>query len=300
MALAAGSNSDAFALRAGSTDVYNITTDHCSMSWGRDGSWDAWRNAGKIHDVTISNTIISETLIPHSLSNLFGEGPSAAPSSYDGVVIARNYYAHNGGRNPRLAGAGKFVVFNNLMYNYAYSASQFDDGKSGHPGTHVSLVNNHWFNGPSKVNLSRPPVEWQATLKPAELFVSGNKVDDKFMADQSNVVNNFGKTPLPLAAQSPVDLKPYNILSVESVLDTVTSNAGARPKDRDAVDVRLVADLKAKTGKLISDPADVGGHPKLAENTRKLTPPADPGGDTDKDGYTNLEEWLHSFYKEVQ
>jgi hypothetical protein len=40
----------------------------------------------------------------------------------------------------------------------------------------------------------------------------------------------------------------------------------------------------------------VGGFPTLAVNTRPLTPPANPNGDDDGDGYTNLEEWLHSFY----
>lgn len=41
--------------------------------------------------------------------------------------------------------------------------------------------------------------------------------------------------------------------------------------------------------------ANGGGWPTLAENTRNLAIPANPTGDADSDGYTNLEEWLHAF-----
>jgi len=41
--------------------------------------------------------------------------------------------------------------------------------------------------------------------------------------------------------------------------------------------------------------ANGGGWPSLAVNERGLATPANPDGDADSDGYTNLEEWLHTF-----
>jgi hypothetical protein len=44
----------------------------------------------------------------------------------------------------------------------------------------------------------------------------------------------------------------------------------------------------------ITDENEVGGFPTLAQNIRVLALPANPNGDDDGDGYTNLEELLHA------
>jgi hypothetical protein len=41
----------------------------------------------------------------------------------------------------------------------------------------------------------------------------------------------------------------------------VLLNAGARPWDRDAVDRRIVQDVRHGTGRVIDDEKDVGGYP---------------------------------------
>jgi len=45
---------------------------------------------------------------------------------------------------------------------------------------------------------------------------------------------------------------------------------------------------------------NAGGWPILAENTRPLTTPDRPHEDDDSDGYTNLEEWLHDYARQVE
>ena len=45
---------------------------------------------------------------------------------------------------------------------------------------------------------------------------------------------------------------------------------------------------------------EVGGWPRLAENHRGLDLPANMHGDDNRDGYTNLEEWLHAMAAEVE
>jgi Mg-chelatase subunit ChlI len=80
----------------------------------------------------------------------------------------------------------------------------------------------------------------------------------------------------------------------------VLATAGARPTDRDAVDARIIQEVRDRTGTIPSSQEDVGGWPELVENHRELTLPARPDGDGDGDGYTHLEAWLHGFSQQVE
>ena len=82
---------------------------------------------------------------------------------------------------------------------------------------------------------------------------------------------------------------------------------------RDAVDERLIRDVKSHSGRLLDSQDAVGGWPRLEslpapkdtdrdgmpdawESKHGLDPrnPEDRNGDLDADGYTNLEEYLNS------
>ncbi|MBW7991635.1 MAG: hypothetical protein FVQ84_16700 [Planctomycetes bacterium] len=88
---------------------------------------------------------------------------------------------------------------------------------------------------------------------------------------------------------------------------------------RDAVDKRLMNDIKNRTGKLLDSQDEVGGWPKLKskpapkdadrdgmadawETANNLDPknPNDRNGDAHKDGYTNLEEYLNSLCPQLK
>lgn len=93
-----------------------IVIDHCSFSWSTDENVQS--NASQ-H--TFRHCIFSEGLNSpkhhkgaHSKGLLFrGEGNDK--SQYVGVI--GNLFAHNHGRNPRVAGAARAVVINNLIYD---------------------------------------------------------------------------------------------------------------------------------------------------------------------------------------
>jgi hypothetical protein len=64
------------------------------------------------------------------------------------------------------------------------------------------------------------------------------------------------------------------------------TTAGARPWDRDAHDVRLIADVAESRGEIIDNEAEVGGYPVQTETRRAFDPaqwsledmtPKDPG-----------------------
>ncbi len=91
------------------------------------------------------------------------------------------------------------------------------------------------------------------------------------------------------------------------------AGAGAVLPKRDAVDIRIVGEVRNGTGKIIDDEEQVGGWPELKsaeppddsdkdgmpddwEKQHGFDPddPADGNGDSDADGYTNLEEYLNN------
>ncbi|HET7596863.1 MAG TPA: hypothetical protein VFK15_08015, partial [Burkholderiales bacterium] len=69
--------------------------------------------------------------------------------------------------------------------------------------------------------------------------------------------------------------------------------------DRDAVDKRVISQVRNRTGNIIDSPSQVGGYPNLPVNVRALTLPADPNAIT-ASGYTNLELWLQNLAKAVE
>lgn len=100
--------------------------------------------------------------------------------------------------------------------------------------------------------------------------------------------------------------------SAPRALEEVLRHAGASVPARDAVDERVLRDVRDGTGRIIDDVAQVGGWPQLAAGTpprdgdgdgmpdpweaaEGLDPrdAADRNGDADGDGYTNLEEYLN-------
>ena len=108
--------------------------------------------------------------------------------------------------------------------------------------------------------------------------------------------------------------------SPQQAYDDVLANAGATRPVRDAVDTRLIEDVKNRRGKLLkSDPEKVGGWPQLESGTpyadsdkdgisdqweeaHGLNPNdgSDAQLDRNGDGWTNLEEFLHNLAGDPQ
>src|SRR5690606_20795542 len=100
--------------------------------------------------------------------------------------------------------------------------------------------------------------------------------------------------------------------SAERAYSAVLASAGAVLPRRDAVDRRIVDDVRQGRGRIIDSPRDVGGWPELAataappdrdgdgmpdawEDSRGLDA-EDPGDGprTSANGYTELEHYLHT------
>jgi hypothetical protein len=157
----------------------------------------------------------------------------------------------------------------------------------------------------------------------SRMFVSGNVLegDETASADNRSAVrfkagnNASGTQPIGdattcLVAQ-PFEVAPVTTDSADVAYRRGLEEAGATRPKRDAVDLRIIDQVRRRTGKIINSPDDVGGWPELKstpapvdadhdgmpdawEKARSLDP-ADPKDSAaiSTTGYTNLEDYLN-------
>ncbi|MHC4227596.1 MAG: pectate lyase family protein, partial [Planctomycetota bacterium] len=295
--------------RGGPDGAYNVVLDHISASWGEDETISTWYGA---HDITISWSIISEALNrsrhrkkTHSAGLLIGD------SSYN-VSVHHNLLAHNDFRNPLISEGGTHDIANNVIYNWGVLPAEITDYGSN---TFLNFVGNYFIAGPST---NRGPYEILFPEGNPRIYVQGNigpHRPDPNVDEWALVGFGWGEEGVaPQAYRSPTRYAAPHISSQSAAeaMEIVPARAGATAPQRDAVDRRVVADVKNGTGSIIDSPDEVGGYAKLAggtppadsdhdgmsdqwEQQMGLNPqnPSDGNGDLDADGYTNIEEFLH-------
>ena len=261
------------------SSTYNVVIDHVSASWGIDESASTYST---VKDITFSNSIISEGMAssyhpegPHSMGLLIGDHAK-------NIAIVNNLFAHNKERNPRINGDASVLVVNNVMYNSGSSAYMYIGSSTGK--SNVTVMGNEFIDGPSSPTSSKAI---GFTGLGANLYVADNQYAGTF--GQSGTVS----TP-------PVWHESIKVKDVSTAKSSVLWNAGARPADRDSVDERVVNEVNTGGGGIIQSQDDVGGYPVLSENNRTFNIPTNPNGDDDGDGYTNIEEVLHSMSAQVE
>ncbi len=298
--------------------VYNIVADHISIAWSSDEAISIWYNA---HDITISNSIVSEPLdvgchtdkvtpvqqpaVSHGYSFI------TADHIYN-VSVLRNLFAHGYQRHPlQHYGSTTIVWQNNVMYDY-YLGAQIGDGDlSSHPVSY-DIIENKYITGPTVGNYYPIQLIALGDSSNSHIYLSGNVEDDPTPHSPIYTCDEGCSEP----AANYLDGSPWNSLNLTTLdaadngpnglEEVVKATAGARPANRDNVDTRDVADVTDGTGGLINWQTDLGsdglgGYQTLASNTNTFTDlPASPHADDDGDGYTNLEEWIHSYSCDVE
>jgi hypothetical protein len=290
----------------------NVVIDHCSLSWSTDETFQLWRDP---HDVTLQWSFVTEALHdsthpkgPHS------KGVLLASEGCTRVSLHHNLLAHNDDRNPRIGMSGPVDFVNNVIYNPDAIGQLTDD----HAKQMLNYVGNYVKPGPD--SQSEPPTpDWSRyELFPRttggfgfSIYVEGNigphrKSDD---LPEDLVVDPRGrKYVTPERHPAP----PITTTDAHQAYEAVLANSGATLPRRDAVDTRIVREVRTGTGRVIDNPSQVGGWPELERGTppadrdsdgmpdeweraHGLDPqnPADGVLDADRDGYTNLEEWLN-------
>ncbi len=288
----------------GATAAYNVVFDHISVSWALDENVST--GYPNTNDVTFSNSIIAEGLYhsihpdgPHSKGLMISEHSK-------NITVVGNLFAHNQDRNPYVKPGAVAEVVNNVVYNWGGTSGSnilniSDYAKTGAP-TQLNFTGNYYKPGPQ--SSQKPPVYGSSVDPYTRVFVQGNYGPTRTAA----TANEWSITSLlesPFRSVAPV-FRP-NFDSAQQPASTyaaVLQHAGARPAERNEVDRRIVAEVSSGSGS-IKDcvegcVANAGGWPAVPVVRRDVSVPAQPNGDDDGDGYTNLEELLHARAAEVE
>jgi hypothetical protein len=294
----------------------NIIIDHCSMSWSVDEAASFYDNK----KFTMQYCIISESLY----NSVHGKGQHGYAGIWGGqnASFHHNLISDHSSRNPRFNGSrysGKpdleVVDFrNNVIYNWGNANSAY-----GNEGGHVNMVNNYYKPGPAtpgslttsstsnKRNrilnytsyyFSSDAAVYPDTLFGGKFFIDGNYVDGYPDVSVDNWTLGVQKDSYARAIQliaaarktSPFAFGTVTTQSAQDAYTTVLNQAGAIFPKRDAVDARIINEVKTgvetywgvysggqsgKASGIIDSQATIGW-----PTYQSATPPAD----TDHDG----------------
>lgn len=281
-------------------DGTGIVIDHCSCSWSIDECVSCYGN----ENFTLQYCFITESLRDaghpkgaHGYGGIWG-GKNAS--------FHHNLLAHHDSRNPRFDHDyvdanhnGPIDFVNNVVYNWKGNSAYGGEGSSqGAGGRHINFVNNYYKPGPTtnagvKTRLLNPTTKCSyctnacgGSVQPGKFYLTGN-----YMVGSTEVSSDNWQGVFPdessKKSQCKADIRwtdgmtaLLNEQTAEEAYETVLAKAGCS-LHRDAVDERIVNEVRNGTGKIIDSPSEVGGWPELQK--------ADIPLDTDYDGIP--DEW---------
>lgn len=272
----------------------NVVIDHCSVSWAIDECLSV--SGADITDVTIQWCMISESL--HDSFHKKGRHGCGSLFRCNGnLSVHHNLYAHHATRCPRPGTYGKGSIlldFRNNVIHDSYGYSGGDPVRMNYVGNYLKRSGGFRVGG-----------------KTTRIFVadnykvgSGEKSDPWDLITKETAQNRMGKT---------FTVAPVGTDTAQQTYTAIAKSVGASLPRRDAVDERVIRQLKAGKGNRINSQSEVGGYPELRaakvpedadsdgmpdkwEKMHNLDPTSakDAAGDLDKDGYTNIEEFLNA------
>jgi pectate lyase len=285
-----------------------------------DGTREKWPT----QNVTIQWVISSEALGPgHEFGGTWGGTDS---------TFHHNLFACNTGRNPSIGMSGEFDYRNNVIFNWEHRTMDGSDEtllvnvianyyKAG-PATKENMKNvmarmeerNQISPGKAKEGQGWYP---PTAPRPGKWYVAGNIVENDPAVTADNWKGIRGNAELA-RVNTPFEGWPVNQQTAAAAYESVLAKGGATLPKRDAVDRRVME--MVRTGKtttptgILRHPDEVGGYPELTYSPESVPADADADGmpdaweqthglnagdasdgsaDADKDGYTNVEEFLN-------
>jgi hypothetical protein len=305
----------------GGNPVGNIMIDHVSASWGLDENMSIYRhvydrNGAKQEkmptvNVTIQNSIFSEAL--DTYNHAFGSTIGGLNSTF-----MRNLWANNIARNPSIGMYGDFGFVNNVIFNWWNRSADGGDNQS-----FFNFINNYYKPGPI-TPLDKPI--GHRILKPESgrskenknaygmVYANGNIMEGNERVTKNNWDGGIQIQEMPdagrytdsIRSNKPFPIAKVSIIPAQAAYNYVLSGVGASLPKRDAVDTRVVEDVRSgkisyvpnmensngskfikhrlpddsyKQG-IITNPNQVGGYPEY-----KGTPYKDSDNDGMPDAY---------------
>jgi hypothetical protein len=257
----------------------NVIVDHCSLIWAIDENLSAsgprftgntveeWRR-GTSHNITFSYNILAEGLAYASHPKGEHSKGSLIHDNATGILIYRNLYAHNYERNPLLKGGAHAAVVNNFIYDPGamalhYNLMALEWGKQPYQLGELSAVGNVLRAGPS----TRDDIAFLTIGGAGDLRYHGR--DNLAVGRLHGTIPTFGRYTTSKARiiesdKAMVWPRGLDVLPANEVETHVLGQAGARPWDRDAQDIRITFNVAEGRGEIIDDEKEVGGFSKVA------------------------------------
>ncbi len=305
----------------------NIIFDHCSVSWGVDELLTLYAGSSEEgvqgSNLTIQNTIGSESLrMSNHVKGAHGYGAilGGTNSSY-----LYNLLAHHDSRSPRMDRELQKTEFSdNVIYNWgqtnsAYGAEPYSYSSKTRNPSYLNWIGNYYKYGPSTreslryrvFDIAKPEKEGDEMSK---FYFYDNYVNGVgIITDYKNnaYVNNYARAEL---LTEKLDMGDYSFNPVSSLeaYDYVLNNVGATLPKRDAIDARIINDVKNGSGRVINSADEVGGFIPVKEEHRTFEIPGewlvqygfDSMRETDIinggefNGYTVIEAYINDWTEE--
>jgi len=248
----------------GGNPIGNIIVDHCSVSWGLDENISLYRHQFQANDkskleklpacnITIQNTISSEGL--DTYNHAFGSTIGGLNSTF-----MRNLWADNISRNASIGMYGDFNFVNNVIFNWWNRSLDGGDYRSM-----FNIINNYFKPGP--ITPTDQPIRYRI-LKPESGYMKPRTygrayVDGNYIVGSPEVTKDNWNGGVQLEDHSEAETKNYlelikqpkpfsmpniTIMKAEEAYEFVLKNVGATLPKRDAVDERIIKQVR--TGKI--------------------------------------------------
>lgn len=269
----------------------NNIMDHCSISW----SMDEGLSTRQARNVTFQRSIISEAL--HDSWHRSGPHSFAASIGGDVASFHHNLLVHCAGRVWSLAGGmsregksqGRLDIRNNVIYNWVHRTT---DGGA----LRVNFVSNYYIPGPA--------TQWMWLINPDTqgintwdlYYLAGNIMEGRpeFTED------NWRGTPrVATSVKSETELFPSYVTttSAREAYESVLSNVGANRPRQDAIDRRIITEVRERTftywGSRTGLPGIIDSQTDLGPNPWPEYKTFDVPVDSDHDG---LPDWWERKY----
>jgi hypothetical protein len=213
-------------------------------------------------------------------------------------VIAANHE-----RNPYIKPGARVEMLNNIVYGWGAPGEWALCNLSNNDGVptpvQLTFIGNIYIPGPW--SFIAPPIYAKVMAPSSQIYVEDNKLLTAGF-ESLNPWSIAGVDEETFRADAPpVESSRDSVIATDSLPNQLLGDVGSRPSRRSSIDRRIIDDIRQRKGSIkdclrgcpnaaISAADRLG---TVSRKARRLRLPRDPFGDSDGDGYTNLENWLH-------